>query len=391
MDIPKNVHGPAPLPDNQGPNNINQAGNIPPKQQDASKPPIAQPNVQQTPPSPPSPPPSMPQQSQPGQPLAGASVPPPPKKQIDVRTMASDAQSLKSSGGFGAEPKTFTPNDFGKGPAYQPKKDIPKIKGQTNPKKHILFIGIGVVVVLVAAAAVAYFFILPIFSQKTPVVPPPPVPTEEKAVTEQAATTTTEQATTTEAVQSFVHQTFFKGAPEFVKQVPLSKLSVGDLSSALESAIDSSSTKDSITEVAFTVDEKPLSAQELLSTVLPPESINSIFTEDFTAYAYYDGSNVWPGYVFLLNDGEDKAAAEKTVAEWIEKNTNLENLYINAPGARDKDGFRDGSVGAIATRYLPFAEKGASLNYGWLNNYLIIGTSFNGFQSGVNLLKSTGG
>src|SRR3989344_5150568 len=67
----------------------------------------------------PPPPPPSPVGSASSPPSAGASgPPPPPPPQIDIRTMASDRESLQRSGGLGTEPKTFSPADLSKEPVF---------------------------------------------------------------------------------------------------------------------------------------------------------------------------------------------------------------------------------------------------------------------------------
>ncbi len=70
----------------------------------------------------------------------------------------------------------------------------------------------------------------------------------------------------------------------------------------------------------------------------------------------------------------------------IELSANIPELYLSdiAPSAA---GFKDGlKIGNLNARYLAFGAPGASFNYVWLNNHLVVSTSFNGFREALKLL-----
>ena len=76
----------------------------------------------------------------------------------------------------------------------------------------------------------------------------------------------------------------------------------------------------------------------------------------------------------------------------IEGSTSLGRLYLNPPGTQGEGGFSDGLVtlkngDTIDTRYVPFSGEGASLNYGWIANYLVISTSFSGMKQALEMLQ----
>ena len=86
-------------------------------------------------------------------------------------------------------------------------------------------------------------------------------------------------------------------------------------------------------------------------------------------------------------EGTDLAAT-KTLMAKLETSTDLKNLYIQDPGTPAVAGFKVGSAKNLSGRFLSFSTKGASLNYGWTpNNLLVISTSYNGL---INILGKLG-
>jgi len=355
--------GPAPLPDNDDKNKPIPPPGVP-------TPPVGGPPASPSPPpSPPSPPPPKPPPPPPP-PVGGSVVPPPPGHEVDIRTMASDAKSLKSSGGLGVEPKTFDPSDLTKDPVFKSQANaVPKAP---KSKKRVVLISVAIVVILALAAATVFFFVLPLFSpqepsvviDETPLPPPPPPPPALPS--------------------SFIHESFFVVAPSDSGTANIESIMLDQINSAFVAGTPLPSGL--IREVSFNTDGEPLNAQDFLAIALPGLD-NSFFNEDFTSFVYSDGVNMWPGYVFRLADGEVAETAEAATRGALEGDANLDIFYVTSPGIPDEGGFRDGSVGLVETRYLSFGEAGASFNYGWNREDLILSTSFAGFQKAVELLE----
>lgn len=328
--------------------------------------------------TPPSGPPTPPPTSPPSPPAGPAGPPPPPPPQIDIRTMASDAQSLRTSGGLGAEPKTFSPADLSKEPVFGPEIVSPVAAGAAKAggagKK--LAITLGVIAVLALAAGVGYFFVWPLFSGEeaqpiTEIIPPPLLPTEP-------------------AAPALTHQSFFTNSPAGgSKEASLASLTLSQLSSALKAASGEATSTGIIKEVILTSEGKSLSSVQALELVLPGGGLEAYVESDVTVYAYYANGKSYPGYIFKLKSDADTKAAEAAAVK-IESSANLAALYPESPGA-SKGGWKSGSVSGVSTRYQAYSSAGASLNYGWVSaggeSYLVISTSFDGFKKALDLLK----
>jgi len=370
--------GPAPMPNSEDNNPVVPGGTpVPPATpQGPSVPPKQVPSQPPAPQAPPPPPPPLPTPQAPPPPPKGLGneVPPPPQGQeVSIRTMASDKKSIKSSGGLGVESKTFKPSDLAVDPAFEPQSKG-GVEKENGSKKKLTLIIVGVLVALGITAGAVYFFVLPLFSPDTPeIVIDEPVVQEEPA--ESAVVPT----------PSFTHQSFFKSALGIAQEIALEAVSLSQINTAMLSI--ESPLEGSIQEVAFTVNSTPASSKDLLGTTLPSLD-TTIFDKDFTTFIYYDENGTWPGYIFLLNGLESTLLARGEVTENVEASTILPDFYLSSPGEQGES-FSDGFASGLETRYTPFLEEGASFNYGWKDRYLILSTSFDGFQEAVGLLGET--
>lgn len=122
---------------------------------------------------------------------------------------------------------------------------------------------------------------------------------------------------------------------------------------------------------------------EGLSPGLAALGTGTLLEDDFTALLYYDPAGVWPVYIAKLRSGAAPDAV-KSGFKQAEGVMDLGNFYVSTPGTFK--GFKDGKLGAYATRYNVGSQLGASFNYGIFNNYFMISTSFNALKAALPLL-----
>lgn len=333
--------------------------------------------------------------------------------------MESDLSAIKESGGAAPEPKPFTPSEFKPQAPVAPQKPAEtklNVPGYTGPEEAIFnpastlpqagggtpeflggavpeaaggkkwlkpaLLGGGGLVALVGLGLVGYYFVYPLlFPAATPVPPPqPPAP---------VATTTPEVAPPAPAVEP--HKTFFVIPAEKTETL---KITSADTALSLRAALDGMG-KDvaapgSAKEVLVVKeDDSPESFARTASMLVPelPEeaTLKTIFRDDFTLALYFDANGAWPVYIAQLQTGTNLLDAQAALAGF-ERSPNLANLYPTDPGAKSTETFNDGSVSGKPTRYLPFTKQGASLNYGWLDNFLVISTSYDALKDAVRRL-----
>jgi hypothetical protein len=358
----------------------------------------------------------------------GSMPPPPPPPEITLRTMQSDIESIKQSGGENPIPKPFTPPEI-KNQANMELGDLSREDGMIKPnngegvvppseppkKKFKIFILITVLILVIAGAVFAgYKFIYPMFKpvlpvnvpQEQPVVIPENIPVVENTepevlppLSEEATSTQEELATTTatttpEIVPAPVvvvmkqHATLLTTPADSVVSLilptstPVSLISLKEALSA--EAANKPSTAVALKEVALSNQDGQLVFADTLSAFLPAFTsveLAPLFEDDFTGVIFYDDNGTWFGMIAKLKDGADLAAAKASINK-LEKFTDLVNLYIQDPGTMAAAGFKDGKANSVVTRYVGFSKTGASLNYGWTgNNLLVISTSYNGAKA----------
>lgn len=392
-DNQDNLQGPASLPNNN--------------QYQPPVPPIGVPSNPGVPPPPPPTSPVMPNPISPVAPNAPASqfspitpnisstppnfsartssaVPPPPAPDIGIRTMASDLSSLKSTGGLEAKPNTFKPADFANVPVFRPSgtASAPGTAATAVPahrSRLSMIIAISIAFIIVAGLVV-YFFILPLIS-----------PAKNNTTTPITATTPTEQAppvaSTPVVTPQLTHQTFFITAPTSTSAVNLTTLTLGEIQTAFTAILSGVQPK-TLTEINLNLNNSPVDATAFMAVAFPELDqavIGANFYKDMTTFVYKDANGSWPGYIFKLKDPASLANVS-TAVKGIESSNNLPNLFLTSPGAV-KVGFKDGlTVGTTKARYITYTATGASINYVWFNNYLVVSTSFNGFKEALRLL-----
>jgi cytoskeletal protein RodZ len=375
----------------------------------------------------------------------GQSPSQPPKPDVDVRTFDSDVKSTAQSGG--GAPKPYTPptppppkpaqepkpveepkQSFGqvfpsassKGDGGEPQSEQKEpsptpmnfdaagleaegMKPKKSPKG--LFIGILVLIIVVGLVALGYFFIYPVFfgspgevaevappapsepsQPEVPVVPQVPVVTEEEETTapeEESGETAEPETPAPPAVTE--HNSLFTTAADVSGDVTLSSISVTAYKDSLEFATAEVSV---LKEVVFRTGEGEfVSFDDLLGVLLPTVftgELNQSFEPDFTLFTYTDSNGTWPGFVAQLGEGATLADVQSGVSA-LENSANLANLYLASPGTEGSWG--SGSVEGVSNRYLPFSQSGASLNYGWKGNLLVVSTSFPGFREALQRLE----
>lgn len=331
--------------------------------------------------------------------------------------MESDLSAIKESGGGAPQPKPFTPSEFKPSAPAAPQKPAEtklNVPGYTGPEEAVFnplgtlpsaggatppelpggeapaapggkkwlrpaLLGGGGLIVLVGLGLAGYYFVYPlIFTAPTPLPPPPPPPTEEVAPPAEEPAPTVEPHTSLFAIPTESSETLRVTAVD----TPLT------IRVALESLSRVAAAPGTMMEVAATKDDgSPESFARMISLLVPELSetgLAAVFRGDFTLALYFNENGAWPVYIAQLQTGANLLDAQAAYAGF-ENSANLANLYLTDPGAQEP-AWKDGQVAGRPTRYLPFAQAGASLNYGWLDDLLVVSTSFDGMKDAVRRL-----
>lgn len=348
--------------------------------------------------------------------------PPPPPPEITLRTMQSDIESIKQTGGENPIPKPFIPPEIKKQNNME-LEDLSKEEGMIKPgngdgvvppseppkKKLKIFVLITVLILVIAGAVFAgYKFIYPMFKPvmtveipaeqpaavvpenlaTEPIVPETEVvpPVEGSATTTPLATTTPEEVIVPPVVVLKQHVSLLV-SPADLSATP--SLPVPPSLGSIKELLLAEAAKKP--EAATALKEVVLSGQNgqlVFSDVLPmflssftPVELAPLFEEDFTSVISYDSNGSWFGMIAKPKAGADIVAI-KTLMGKLEKSAGLSNLYLQDPGTQAVAGFKDGKANNLSVRYLNFSKTGASLDYGWTsNNLFVISTSYNGIKA----------
>ena len=343
-------------------------------------------------------------------PAARPTPPPPPPPEITLRTMKSDLEALKQTGGASTAPKPFTPPELKTEmsrptpPPPPPPPPLPKITPstfetkkttdavkpgapvieeeaamageKTKAKKVLLWVVVAVVAV--GVGLIAYFFIYPLFFPSQ--LPPPPAVTSPAPVAPSA-----EETPPLELKQ---HISLLQTPNETVNKA-LADIDLLSVTQAMQTESQTQRPTENLVEIAFSDSNGQIDASAFLPALLPelPASLlQPIFENDFTTALYYDADGAWPVYLFKLNF-DTNISETQTVISALESSVNLSNLFLAAPGTPSAAGFKSGQVNGIATRYLTYSQKGAALNSAWANDTFVISTSYNGLKKVLGNIK----
>lgn len=323
---------------------------------------------------------------------------PPPQPQMpsseptaELRTMESDTKYAEK--GEEPSPQSFKPEtppfSASEEPIFKPVEPAlpeepkivppPPLKKQGKKSSGKLLAIIIAIAVVAAAGAAGYFFVWPILSSRffSPVTETPP-PEETPETGGETIPTIPSSYTSL-----FVKQTASQ------ENLVLEEMNIQSLKEKLNASA-LTNTDQNVKEIIFKdSSEELLSFADLLPVILPEfvaEDLAGYFGNSLTAFLYTDANGSWPGYIAQVLSNDVLLQAKSTVSE-IENSNNLKNFFLTDTDS--SQGFKSGQVGepAVPTRYLIFEKAGAALNYGWLDNKLIITASYSAFQKALEHLR----
>ncbi|PIR88930.1 MAG: hypothetical protein COU07_03470 [Candidatus Harrisonbacteria bacterium CG10_big_fil_rev_8_21_14_0_10_40_38] len=301
----------------------------------------------------------------------------PPSSEVGIRTMGSDTNSVQR-GDAAPMPESVLPPQSEKEAFFKPETQstMPSSnngstgaevgsqpEGNKGGKKWLFWVVFGVVII--GVGLLGYFVVGPLLFPETAVVESPkPTPTE----------------------QAMVHNTYLLGQSDASSEVRLSNILSATISTNLQAISVTKLPSGSLQEIVVkdsAGSQVPWSSY--LSAYLPAlaaDQIKNWFENDFTAFLYYTDDGVWPGYIAKVKNGVniDEVKSNMNAME----SADLSGFYLANPG--NGQDFKSGQLNSFQTRYKVFSEKGASFNYAFVNNYLVISTSFDGLKKAVTLL-----
>jgi len=319
-----------------------------------------------------------------GAPMSSPIPPPPPDGEYQVKTMKSDMDTLKASGGAETVPKTFTPAPMGE-PAFDKAAAAAPVK-KAGGNKALLILIISIVVI--GVAAVGFFLVRPILFAPAPTplesLPPAIIPEEEVLPPSELP-----EVSETPEVTPIVHSSFFSTPADNIESYTIETVTLTAVKTLFAAPEGSALGDGTMRELIISDASGPISFSAFMGAFFPDmnmEALASAFEDDFTAFVYRDDSSDLPGFIAKVSS---EAAAEtlSSMSTAIESSSNLGNIYLVDPGTVST--FRDGAVSGNPVRYAPFATAGYAFNYGWLKDdagadYLMVSSSYQGMTEAVS-------
>ncbi|MDO8751985.1 MAG: hypothetical protein Q7J22_00305 [Candidatus Wolfebacteria bacterium] len=296
-------------------------------------------------------------------------------------------------------------------PSVQQPSSMPVLSKKSGSKKGLF--GVILALVLIAGAgALGYYFVFPLFfgesgalvapeDTTSPSVPssdatlppsdffnPPPVLSPEP---EPVPSVNSGQVPPTSVIPApptpAGHVSFLSTPADITSQVTLEAPSAEALRTALGfTTVQVPALKEVVLKKSGgEVYEFP----EIGSALLPEffaENVTSLLALDFTLVVYTDSKGSWPVYILEGSSADLSFIKERLAGIEAAGVATLGNLFLSSPGGSGV--WKDGSVLGTPGRYLTFTQAGASLNYVWVGNRLVLGTSYSATQEAVRRLGS---
>jgi len=306
------------------------------------------------------------QPNQPGEQKFGAA----PTPEINIRTTESDIKSIERGESMPV-PESVLPPETEKEPVFRPETQVPEgmMGMEEEPpkgKKPWLWIILGVVIV--GLGLLAYFVVFPLISS-----PPTPSPTPSPSPT-------------TQIIAPAPHNSLFLSPLADQTQITLQNFLLSTITNNLQLIAANRLPDNTVQEVVVVdINDSQVPWSSYLPAFLPtltPTQLGTWFEDDFTAFIFYDAKGVWPGLVAKIKNSANIDAAKATLT--ILETSDLSKFYLSPPGVFGQ--FKNGQINGKATRYAVGGIPGAALNYGFVNSYFVISTSYDGLRAAAPLL-----
>ncbi len=345
--------------------------------------------------------------------------PPSPEAQIGVRSMQSDLESVRQSGGESPQSQIMSAPELSQPGQYQSptpaqtqpqqapsEAPAPVVEGVpptpgSSPSKFNLKTVLIIVGGIIVAIGIGYgvYYLVSSLGQAPQVVTPQPqasLPIAVPTTTPEVATTTSQEPIVP-VVAPLVHSSLISN-PTKKETLTLSDTSLVSFEGALATSSAEKLIAGSVKDLAF-VDASgtPIESSAVIGAYFAPQafSLNSLFERDFTSWLYYDktgGAKL--GMIFELKSAVALPQASSTVQAALESiASNISSFFISNPPTPSDVTFKDGAVSGVPVRFLVYSSKNAeAFEYGWFsigtNNYLVIGTSYNQMVDIIKRLKA---
>lgn len=324
-------------------------------------------------------------------------VPPPPPDaplEVVIRTHASDLTLLAKSGGSTAG---FSGASVTVGQA----------RGAASPasgeKKSQTFIWITVFAVGAVVLFFVGYYLIPLLSGGVKRSPSVPASGGKQMPEKQAGALPAQQKALPAEPAFFGHTSFFREAPEEIKEFDPYHTVLGPIDRASVVATIDLLTKDAGASGAlFELVTKGSEGQPLTwgefagfmgASALDQDIIRDSFARDFTIFVWRDARGAWLGFIFKLKDGLAPFIVQKQIFSIETPVENFRNLFLIPPASSTRlpagqaGAFADVQISGQPARSLAFQKPAVTFTYGWFfKNYFLMSTSEEGLKQALSRL-----
>lgn len=342
-------------------------------------------------------------------------VPPPPPsydQQVGIRTMSSDSESIRQSGGESPQSEILSANEIFHAPESQqpftppaasvpvpPQESFEQAPRQENltmgppvkksPVKTVLFI-LGIIIVAGAVGYGAYYLVVSLNTvPELPVVPivqqtvePSELPSPEISP----------------IVVPAMHVSIIP-SPASSQQVGISGVELVDFKEGIATTTREKLLVGTVKDISFVTQQgSVVTSAQFLQAFFPSAapSLSVVFEDDFSAWLYGDKTGGNKFGVILEAKPDVSGEQIRAALSLLETNeTELGNMFVSSVGIPEQTGgFKEGPIDDIVVRYLAFSAKNQQV-FEYVpvkisgKTYAVIATSYYQMSHILKLLGAT--
>jgi len=363
-----------------------------------------------------------------------SNVPPPPpsaEDQVAVRTMASDLESIKQTGGDSPEsqiisapevstarmenmpvgqnyqstnqnfqtnsvpPSESQPNVVNQDFQNQPAIDQTPLKPASSFNFKTILLIIGIVIVAGGIGFGVYYFVTSL--RKQPEVSVPTNQVNLPTATIQPTSTPVVNTPTPTPVAPLIHSSIIYN-PTKTETLTLSNSQLVGIKEAIAKASVEKLISGNVKDLAF-IDTlgQPVESSVFVASMFPAiaPNLSNFLDKDFTSWLYGDktGGNKF-GAIFQIKPNFTLDQVKTSISSAIESSpVDMANLFVSPVTMPTTVEFKEGQIESVPVKFLVFnAKTGNVFEYGFYSlgttNYLVMSTSYNQMLSIIKNLKS---
>ncbi|MEK7086699.1 MAG: hypothetical protein AAB935_00375, partial [Patescibacteria group bacterium] len=129
---------------------------------------------------------------------------------------------------------------------------------------------------------------------------------------------------------------------------------------------------------------------QLLMPSLFTDELTNNFEDDLTFFVYTNNKGTWPGFVAKIKSDVNTANLQSDISKKIiEASTDASGLggfFLGADPGQPQT-WKTGQTSGFSNNYLAFEKAGFSINFAWIEDKLLMSSSYEGFKEAIRRLQ----